>query len=136
MHARNAIRRLGEVACISELTPEIKAAAEGEYVAEAGCSDLYLTRQLETSFWPGQHGRSLAAGMRRGEKKYSFHQYFSSSSRQCFTLSIRHPMLVLIPTSSPARVQVEANSRIKMESKAALLINGFFRPLHPTEPAC
>ncbi len=39
-------------------------------------------------------------------------------------LSIRYPVLVLIPTSSPARAQVEASSRIKMEMKAALLING------------
>jgi hypothetical protein len=44
LHPRNAFRRISEMAGVSELASEIKAAAEGENVAKAGRSDLHLPR--------------------------------------------------------------------------------------------
>jgi hypothetical protein len=62
------------MACVSELAPEVKAAAEGEHLAKAGRSDLHLPRQFEGCSRPRQHDRAFSTAMRGREKKYSLHE--------------------------------------------------------------
>ena len=61
---------------VSELSSEIKAAAEGEDVSKAGRSDPHLPSQLEAALRPHQHGCAFSARMRWRKKKYSFHEVF------------------------------------------------------------
>jgi len=54
---------------ISKFSPEIKAAAEGEDISEAGRTDLHLPGQLEGASRIDQHGCTFSTGMRGRKKK-------------------------------------------------------------------
>src|SRR5262249_16002560 len=98
LHSGNTFRWFGEMARVSEFSPEIQSAAVGEDFSEAGGSDLHLPCQLEGSPRAYQHGRSLSAGMRGRKKKYPFHGFTKEVIDYCIRIS-RNTETVRVPFS-------------------------------------